>query len=119
LRAIPCRLLPNGLPALSQSVSKTVTGSVIGAEVNVPLLQLFGFQTSANPTWFGGTTVGFQWLHGDYGTKTSTFGVPSQLQIVANQRITTDLFMARATVPLGDPFMWVRQGGVWVQQTQR
>jgi len=109
----------NGLPAQSLSVSKTLTGPVIGAEVNVPLLPLFGFQTSANPTWFSGTTVGFQYLHGDYGTKTSTLGVPSQLQIVANQRITTDLFMARVTVPLGDPFMWVRQGGVWVQQPQR
>lgn len=93
----------NAIPGQTLSMHKTLTGSLIGAEVNVPLLPLFGVQQPkpfGPPPGFAATTFGFQWLHGDYGTNATTLGVPSQIQIAANQHITTDVFMGRVTVPL-------------------
>lgn len=92
----------NAIPGQTLSMHKTLTGSLIGAEVNVPLLPLFGVQRRPfdPPPGFAATTFGFQWLHGDYGTNATTLGVPSQIQIAANQHITTNIFMGRVTVPL-------------------
>jgi hypothetical protein len=102
----------NAIPAQTLFIHKMVTGSLIGAEVNVPLLPLFGVQPMGPPTGFAATTFGFQWLHGDYGTTQATLGNFAQIQITTNQHITNDVFLARVSVPL-NPHVAFKVSQAW------
>ena len=89
----------NGIPAQSLTDSQTRNGSLIGGEINFPVSRLA-------PTIFGESNpmiVGFQYLHGDYGTVSTTLGDPAQIQIIANQRLTTDSFMGTLNFQLQRP----------------
>jgi hypothetical protein len=53
--------------------------------------------------FLAGATAGFQYLHADYGNFTMSSGMSSQVQIFANQSVTTDSYMGRLAVQLGTP----------------
>jgi hypothetical protein len=93
----------NGLGTPTLETKKTVTGSLVGGEINVPVFSLPFLQqalASAAP-FLRGTTVGFQYLHFDGGHVTATRGTPSQIQITADQKVAYDSFKARFALPLG------------------
>jgi hypothetical protein len=54
-------------------------------------------------SWLPGGTIGFQYLYGSFGNSTTTLGMPSQIQIAANQRVTTNNYMATLRIPIFQP----------------
>jgi len=88
----------NGLGSSALTTSKTLTGSLVGAEVSMPLVNVPVLGMGAS--WLPGGTIGFQYLHGSFGNSTTTMGMPSQIQIAANQRVTTNNYMATLRIPI-------------------
>jgi hypothetical protein len=87
----------NGIPAQSLTNSQTLSGSLLGGKIKAPLIALF---PAANGGFLSGSSIGFQYLRGDYGNVGTTLGTPAQIQITANQHVTTDSFMGTLSVPL-------------------
>jgi hypothetical protein len=82
----------NGIPPQTLDWKKNMTGSLIGGEVNVPMS---GLPLISQVPVLRGGTVGFQYLHGDYGNFIAPSGTPPEIQIFAKQSLTTDSYMAR------------------------
>jgi hypothetical protein len=100
----------NGIPAQSLTNSQTLSGSLLGGKVQAPLIALF---PAANGGLLSGSSIGFQYLHGDYGNVSTILGTPAQIQITANQHVTTDSFMGTVSfklVPTG-PVRYPIAGG--------
>ena len=55
-----------------------------------------------NLGFLNNATVGFQYLHGDFGNLTTTLGTPTQFQVTSGVKVTTDSAMARFTFPLAE-----------------
>jgi hypothetical protein len=91
----------NGIPLQSLTISSTLTGSLIGGEIDTKL----GAILPLNLGFLNNATVGFQFLHGDYGTLNTTLGNRAQIQLTTNQRVTTDSAMAKITIPLSGPLV--------------
>ncbi len=89
----------NGIPLQSLVTSSTLTGSLLGGEINTKLSAILPF-SGLNLGFLNNATVGFQYLHGDYGNFTTTLGNPAQIQLTTSQKVTTDSAMARFTIPL-------------------
>jgi hypothetical protein len=91
----------NGILSPGLTTSKTVTGSLIGGEVSIMLVNVPVVGMGAS--WLPGGRIGFQYLHGSFGNYTTTLGMPSQIQIAANQRVTTNNYMATLRIPIFQP----------------
>jgi hypothetical protein len=91
----------NGIPPQTLTTSKTMTGSLLGGEVGMPLRNVPVLSSGATAfTFLSAATVGFQYLHGEFGS-INTAGAPSRIQITATQDVRTDSVMATLRLPLG------------------
>jgi hypothetical protein len=77
---------------------------LFGGEIDTKLGAILPV-TGLNLGFLNNATVGFQYLHGNYGTLTTTLGNPTQLQLITGQKVTTDSVMAKMTIPLGGPML--------------
>ncbi len=91
----------NGITLQTLTTSSTLTGWLIGGEIDTKLRALPPF-SGWNLGFLNNTTVGFQYLHGDYGTLGTTLGNPAQIQLTTSQKVTTNSAMAKNTFPLTD-----------------
>jgi hypothetical protein len=93
----------NGIPAQTLSVSKTLTGSLIGFEVGLPLASALGSSAPADNVIarvLRTANIRVQYLHGDYGHATGTAGNPAQIQLTLDQKITTNAVTFGINFPL-------------------
>jgi hypothetical protein len=88
----------NGIPLQTLTTSSTLTGWLIGGEINTKLGAILPV-TGLNLGFLNNATVGFQYLHGDYGTFTTTLGNRAQIQLTTSQQVTTNSAMAKITIP--------------------
>jgi hypothetical protein len=88
----------NGIPAQSLTTAQTPSGSIYGGKVKFPLIAVVPSGWVGD--WLSRSTIGFDYLHGDFGNVTTTLGTPTQFQVTANQHIKTDSFMGTLSVPL-------------------
>jgi hypothetical protein len=86
----------NGILLQSLTTSSTLTGSLFGGEIDTKLGAILPV-TGLNLGFLNNATVGFQYLHGNYGALTTTLGNPTQLQLITSQKVTTDSAMAKIT----------------------
>jgi hypothetical protein len=91
----------NGILLQSLTTSSTLTGSLIGGEINTKLGAILPV-SGLNLGFLNNATVGFQYLHGDFGNLTTTLGTPTQFQVTSGVKVTTDSAMARFTFPLAE-----------------
>ena len=93
----------NGIPAQTLSTSKTMTGSLIGFEVGVPLASVLGATSSpgnAVERILRTANIRAQYLHGDFGHASATIGNPAQIQLTMDQKITSNTVTVGLVVPL-------------------